>query len=67
VPSHLYSYSFEMKPDWTKTYANQPEILAYFEHCADKYDLRRHLQTDTALCRRLGCGRVSLATAQRRW
>jgi cation diffusion facilitator CzcD-associated flavoprotein CzcO len=49
VPSHLYSYSFEMKPDWTKTYANQPEILAYFEHCADKYDLRRHLQTDTAI------------------
>jgi cation diffusion facilitator CzcD-associated flavoprotein CzcO len=51
VPSHLYSYSFEMKPDWTKTYANQPEILQYFEDCADKYDIRPHLRTSTAISR----------------
>ena len=28
VPSHLYSYSFALNPRWSKTYANQPEILA---------------------------------------
>jgi cation diffusion facilitator CzcD-associated flavoprotein CzcO len=49
VPSHLYSYSFELKPDWTKTYANQPEILQYFEHCADKYGIRAHLCVNTAI------------------
>ena len=27
VPSHLYSYSFALNPRWSKTYANQPEIL----------------------------------------
>ena len=45
VPSHLYSYSFALKPDWTKTYAPQPEILEYFEDCADRFDIRPHLRT----------------------
>jgi cation diffusion facilitator CzcD-associated flavoprotein CzcO len=45
VPSHLYSFSFARKPDWTKTYANQPEILEYFEGCADRFGVRSHLRT----------------------
>jgi cation diffusion facilitator CzcD-associated flavoprotein CzcO len=44
VPSHLYSYSFALKPDWTKTYAAQPEILQYFEDCTDSFGIRPHLQ-----------------------
>jgi cyclohexanone monooxygenase len=51
VPSHLYSYSFEMKPDWSKTYATQPEILQYFETCADKYGIRPHLRVNTRIVR----------------
>ncbi|HUC03985.1 MAG TPA: NAD(P)/FAD-dependent oxidoreductase [Acidimicrobiales bacterium] len=47
VPSHLYSYSFAMKPDWTKTYANQPEILQYFEDCTDRFGVRPHLRPQT--------------------
>ena len=27
-PSHLYSFSFELKRDWSRPYAPQPEILA---------------------------------------
>ena len=42
IPSYLYSFSFEPKPDWSGPYASQPEILAYLEHCADKYGLRPH-------------------------
>ncbi|HEY2215807.1 MAG TPA: NAD(P)/FAD-dependent oxidoreductase, partial [Acidimicrobiales bacterium] len=49
VPSHLYSYSFAMKPDWTKTYANQPEILQYFEECADRFAIRPHLRINTRI------------------
>jgi len=49
VPSHLYSYSFAMKPDWTKTYANQPEILQYFEECADRFGIRPHLRVNTTV------------------
>ena len=44
VPAHLYSYSFESKADWTKKYAEQPEILGYLEHCAAKYGLLSHLR-----------------------
>jgi cation diffusion facilitator CzcD-associated flavoprotein CzcO len=49
VPSHLYSYSFALKPDWTKTYANQPEILRYFEDCADRFGVRPHLRANTRI------------------
>ncbi|HEY4239491.1 MAG TPA: NAD(P)/FAD-dependent oxidoreductase, partial [Kofleriaceae bacterium] len=44
VPSHLYSYSFEPNPAWSRAYGGQPEILAYLEHCATKYGLRPHLR-----------------------
>ena len=43
VPSHMYSFSFEPNPDWSQMYAQQGEIRAYLEHCADKYDLRDHI------------------------
>ncbi|MFK7897776.1 MAG: flavin-containing monooxygenase [Myxococcota bacterium] len=41
IPSHLYSFSFEVKPDWSRPYAPQPEILEYLEGIAEKYDLIR--------------------------
>jgi cation diffusion facilitator CzcD-associated flavoprotein CzcO len=44
IPSHLYSYSFEPNPRWSRAYGGQPEILAYLERCADKYGLRPHLR-----------------------
>jgi cation diffusion facilitator CzcD-associated flavoprotein CzcO len=34
VPSHLYSYSFALTPDWSRRYSPGPEILAYFERVA---------------------------------
>lgn len=39
IPSHLYSFSFEPNPYWTRTFASQSEILAYLQRCADKYGL----------------------------
>lgn len=47
VPSHLYSYSFELKPDWSRRFAKQSEIVDYIEHCARKYDLYRHIRFGT--------------------
>jgi cation diffusion facilitator CzcD-associated flavoprotein CzcO len=47
VQSHLYSYSFAPNKSWSRTYARQPEILAYLESVADEFDLRRHLMLDT--------------------
>ncbi len=47
VPSHLYCYSFEPKPDWSRMFAPQPEILGYLRHCATKYGIRRHIRFET--------------------
>jgi len=49
VPSHLYSFSFEPKPDWPRKYAEQPHILGYLEHCARKYDLLSHARFNTEI------------------
>jgi cation diffusion facilitator CzcD-associated flavoprotein CzcO len=44
VQSHLYSFSFEPWPRWTRDFAPQGEILEYLRHCADKYGLLPHLR-----------------------
>lgn len=51
IPSHLYSYSFEKYASWTRRYPEQPEILGYLEHCADKYDVRRKIRFRTEVRR----------------
>lgn len=47
VPSHFYSFSFALNPYWSKTYANQPEILSYLEKVATDHGLDDHLLTET--------------------
>jgi cation diffusion facilitator CzcD-associated flavoprotein CzcO len=42
IPSHLYSFSFEPKCDWSRPYASQPAILAYMEQLAEKHGLLPH-------------------------
>jgi cation diffusion facilitator CzcD-associated flavoprotein CzcO len=44
VPSHLYSYSFALNPDWSDTFSGQPEIWGYLRRCVDRYGLRPHLR-----------------------
>lgn len=44
VQSALYSFSFEIKPDWTKPYGTQPEILEYMRLVADKYGVMAHVR-----------------------
>lgn len=39
IPSHLYSYSFELNPDWPEVYSGQPDILAYIEGVVDRRGL----------------------------
>jgi cation diffusion facilitator CzcD-associated flavoprotein CzcO/acetyl esterase/lipase len=51
IPSHLYSFSFEPNPDWSRTYSPQPEILAYLERCVSKYGLAAHLRLGTEVAR----------------
>jgi cyclohexanone monooxygenase len=51
VPSLFYSYTWdeELQKDWrwTEKYAAQPEILAYANHVADRFDLRPLIAFET--------------------
>ncbi|MDB4971769.1 MAG: flavin-containing monooxygenase [Myxococcaceae bacterium] len=47
VQSHMYSFSFEPNPDWSREFATQPEILSYLKRVADKYELRERVQFQT--------------------
>ena len=49
VPSHLYSYSFEPNPSWSRAFSKQPEILDYIHTCTKKHGLREHIQFNTAI------------------
>jgi cation diffusion facilitator CzcD-associated flavoprotein CzcO len=49
--SYVYSYSFsdalEQEWTWSSKYPEQPEILRYLEHVADRFELRRDIQLST--------------------
>ncbi len=49
IPSHLYSFSFEPKSDWSKPYAPQGEILDYMQQLAKKHDLLPHCRFGNAV------------------
>ena len=44
VPSHLYSFSFEPNPRWSRTFSPQPEIWDYLRHCSAKYGIDPHVR-----------------------
>ncbi|MBJ7332920.1 MAG: NAD(P)/FAD-dependent oxidoreductase, partial [Solirubrobacteraceae bacterium] len=44
VPSHLYSLSFALNPDWTRTYSPQPEIWSYLQRVARDEGLTDHIR-----------------------
>ena len=47
IPSHMYSFSFEPKADWTHMWSFQPEILDYLKGVTDKHNLRRNIRFNT--------------------
>ena len=44
VPSHLYSFSFRPKPDWSRVFAPGDEIHDYLRECARDEGLDPHLR-----------------------
>ena len=44
IPSHMYSFSFELNADWPRVYSSWQAIQDYLQRCADKYDVRRHIR-----------------------
>ena len=51
IESQEYCYSFSPELDaewqWSERYAAQPELLAYLNHVADRFDLRGDIQLET--------------------
>ncbi|MFC4004794.1 flavin-containing monooxygenase [Prauserella oleivorans] len=44
IQSHMYSYSFEQNPGWSRAFSPQPEIHEYLRGVARKYDLYRFVR-----------------------
>ncbi|MCW2748442.1 MAG: Cyclohexanone monooxygenase [Nocardioidaceae bacterium] len=51
IESYYYCFFFDQdlyeEWEWTERYPAQPEILAYLDHVATTYDIKRHFQFDT--------------------
>ena len=58
VPSTLYSYSFARKPDWSRVFAEQPEIQEYLLQVADHHDVPERV--------RFGCELLGAAWSDER-
>ena len=53
IESICYSYSFDEALQrewrWPQRYAEQPDILRYLQHVAERFDLRQHFAFNTAI------------------
>ncbi|WEK56779.1 MAG: NAD(P)/FAD-dependent oxidoreductase [Candidatus Brevundimonas phytovorans] len=47
TPSHFYSYSFEINPEWTTYYPKAQEMQDYLLRVADKYSIRDRTRFNT--------------------
>jgi len=47
VPSHLYEFSFEPNPRWSRRFAPQAEIQAYLEDVATRHGVLGRIRTNT--------------------
>jgi cation diffusion facilitator CzcD-associated flavoprotein CzcO len=44
VPSHLYQYSFDLNPSWSRVFSPGPEIQNYFEQSARRHNIERMIR-----------------------
>lgn len=49
IPSFLYSYSFELNPEWSASFSPHYEILDYLKFCVKKYEIEAHIIFNTAV------------------
>lgn len=61
VPSHLYSFSFQPNPDWTRRFAPRAEIQRYLEQVVEWHELTRHTKLG------VGIARMQWVDARRCW
>jgi 4-hydroxyacetophenone monooxygenase len=47
VPGHSYSYSFAPNHAWSSHFPLADEIRAYFDHCAQQFEVKPHIRFNT--------------------
>src|ERR1700722_5411609 len=67
VPSHLYCYSFDLNPDWSRLFSPGEEIQAFFEASARRHEIGPFIAfgQEVVSCE-FADGRWHLATAKGR-
>ena len=51
VWAHSYTFSYRPNPDWTSSFADQPEIERYLQTCTREFGLEPHLELNTRIVR----------------
>lgn len=68
VPSHLYSYSFELNPNWSSRCSPGAEIRAYLEEVARRHGIDRRIRYSEEVSRcEFSEGRWHIETRQGHW
>jgi cation diffusion facilitator CzcD-associated flavoprotein CzcO len=49
IPSHLYSFSFALNPNWSRVFSPQKEIWAYLRQCAERFGIIPHIRWNSPL------------------
>jgi cation diffusion facilitator CzcD-associated flavoprotein CzcO len=49
IPSHLYSFSFALNPEWSRKYSPQEEIWAYLRRCTERFAIEPHIRWNCTL------------------
>ncbi|KAL3442928.1 steroid monooxygenase [Aspergillus insuetus] len=58
IPSHNYLFTWAPNPKWSSFYVSAPEILEYLNDVADRFGLRKYIET----CRKVTGARWNEAT-----
>ncbi|WP_234807677.1 flavin-containing monooxygenase [Mycolicibacterium bacteremicum] len=49
TPSHLYCFSFDQNPDWTRYFVHRDELAAYWRALADRWGVRPNIRFGTTV------------------
>ena len=49
TPSHFYSYSFEITPEWNHFHPHGADMQKYLLHVTEKYNLRKNIRFNTTV------------------
>lgn len=49
IPSHLYSFSFDRNPNWSRMYSGRDEIQRYLKSCAQRFGVNQYIRVNTSM------------------